>query len=397
MKNIIYALSFLFIAGCVKDDDPEQAPSQIYSIEGVAQKGPYQVGAEVTISELDNKLNPTGKSHNTTVDNNFGHFQLPNATFNSNYVKVRVHGQYYHEIRKGVPIGEDLALEAIVDLSQSSTVNVNVLTHLKQARMVKLVHDGKSFPEAREQSYHELLDIFFLDHKLIDYPEHIDLTDNSYSGAVLFAISNIIANHQGAPAGTYIPEMMNELSDDFKLDGTIDILKVQEVLTSGALFLELNTPRQNLIDKYASLGKSINPRASNKILKDFLKQTTFPSLASGVFPSTSGAKLSLLTIEDTLLLDKSKQYMLSVDPSKSTAFSSISIFIKTLSGSFTNPPGVSWTNHNGGKIMQVYPSDPPIEIPFSFTGSGTITLDIMMVIQGAGMPAAFPTKTIIWQ
>ncbi len=396
MKNVIYVLAFFLVIACGKDDAPEQVQPQNYSIEGVAQKGPYQIGATVTVSELDNQLNPTGKTYNTSVDNSFGHFQVPNATFSSKYVKVRVYGQYYHEIRKGVPVGEDLGLEAIVDLSQSTTVNVNVLTHLQQARMVKLVQDGASFSQARDQAYDELLDIFFLDHTLVDYPETIDLTDNTYSGAVLFAVSNIIANHQGARSGTHTPEVMNEISADFALDGTIDVVKMQEVLASGALFLELNTPRENLIDKYATLGKSINPKVSTKILKNFLNQTTFPSLASGVFPSSSGAKLSLLTIEDTLFLDKSKQYMLSVDPSQSTAFSSINIFVRTLSGSYSTP-GVSWTSLNGSQMKQINPTDPAIEIPFTFTGSGTITMDLLMIIPGAGMPAIFPTKTIIWQ
>ena len=55
-----------------------------------------------------------------------------------------------------------LVLRALVDLSDKSTVNVNILTHLKYPRIKKLIELGKSFKDANTQAQTELLKLFGL-------------------------------------------------------------------------------------------------------------------------------------------------------------------------------------------------------------------------------------------
>jgi hypothetical protein len=50
------------------------APGSYTISQGVAQKGPLQIGSSVTVAELDSKLIPNGKIYLTEVSDNLGLF-----------------------------------------------------------------------------------------------------------------------------------------------------------------------------------------------------------------------------------------------------------------------------------------------------------------------------------
>ena len=61
MKNIIVFLCFSLIflsTGCKKKNDNVNDSVKEYNLSGKAQKGPFSPGANITISELDENLNP---------------------------------------------------------------------------------------------------------------------------------------------------------------------------------------------------------------------------------------------------------------------------------------------------------------------------------------------------
>ena len=129
-----------------------------YNINGAVQKGPFVLGTTITIQELDQNLAPTGKTYSTETVDDLGKFTLQ-SIFTSPYVEITASGYYFDEV-VGLLSTAPLTLRAIACLSDSTNVNVNILTTLEKKRLVYLVQSGKTFSEAKIQSEGEVLNIF---------------------------------------------------------------------------------------------------------------------------------------------------------------------------------------------------------------------------------------------
>jgi hypothetical protein len=136
LKKSFSILFILILFACQKDNWPI-----IRNIQGFAQKGPFLVGSDVTISELDKNLNPTGKVFFSTIDDNKGRFKIPEVELASQYIQVKVEGKYYHEVWRGFP-HDELTLYSLADLSEGNFSNVNLLTHIQKSRVELLVKEG---------------------------------------------------------------------------------------------------------------------------------------------------------------------------------------------------------------------------------------------------------------
>ncbi len=232
-KIIFILLLFLVIVSSCKKD--YVSSEKVYRLEGHAQKGPFISGANVTIIELDKNLVPTGKSYFSTIDDNAGHFTFPEVKFNSNYIQLKVEGNYYDEVLGGIPINE-ITLYSIVDISKDSIINVNLLTHIEQSRVQFLLDKGISFQNAQKQAQNELLKVFNLEDKAIGNAEQLDITSPNLDGGVLLLISSIIISNYGT--GLEFQEFISNFVTDFKEDGTIDSESIQEALATGAYVLD---------------------------------------------------------------------------------------------------------------------------------------------------------------
>ena len=191
-KIIINFFIFLFFTSSCKKDDLRE-----YKLEGYAQKGPFLMGSNVTIIELDNNLIPTGKSYYSTIDDNAGHFEIPRVTLSSNYAQIKVEGSYYDENFGGIPWGEDLTLFSTVDISKYSAVNINLMSHIEEKRIKYLLDKDVSFQNAKTQAHNELLKVFNLEDKTISNAEHLNITSPDIDGGILLLISSIIAKNFG--------------------------------------------------------------------------------------------------------------------------------------------------------------------------------------------------------
>ncbi|HNH59940.1 MAG TPA: hypothetical protein PLS80_07945, partial [Cyclobacteriaceae bacterium] len=164
-----------------------------YSIEGYAQKGPFIVGSNVTVSELNENLYPTGRVFFATILDNTGHFELPGVILVSPFILIKVEGSSYSEVQGGVPTGESLTLYSIADITESETININILTHLEKERVEYLVQEeSKSFNEAKEQALEELLEVFDLQDYSVQASEDLTILSSNEGNAVLLAVSSII-------------------------------------------------------------------------------------------------------------------------------------------------------------------------------------------------------------
>lgn len=115
-----------------KEELDEKFTQTSHIVCGKVEKGPLVRGSQVDMRTLDKDLVPTGSSYTTTIENNTGDFNFGSLKVNSPYAKLTADGYFFNEV-KGELSGSTIKLDAIVDLSDNSTVNVNVLTHLKSS------------------------------------------------------------------------------------------------------------------------------------------------------------------------------------------------------------------------------------------------------------------------
>ena len=134
-----------------QDDEPVLTPIVNKAISGLAQKGPFDVGSTVSLSQFDSKtFLQAGSNYTGKVANTSGVFEISNITLSSPYVIILANGSYRSEITGKFTSGK-ITLKSFADLSNQSNVNINVLTHLANKRIAYLVSKGTNFSDAKKQ------------------------------------------------------------------------------------------------------------------------------------------------------------------------------------------------------------------------------------------------------
>ena len=127
-------------------------------VAGLAQKGPFVKGSEVTAQGVDCKtMKYTDEQFTGKVNSDKGDFGIDDVNFSASCVLFTVSGYYLNEFT-GEKSSEKLTLHALTDLSDRETVNINVLTELEYERVMNLVSKEKmSFADAKKQAEKEVL------------------------------------------------------------------------------------------------------------------------------------------------------------------------------------------------------------------------------------------------
>ena len=145
----ILALAFGLMLSCAKsssDDssssadtssDTDTSSSSTVTLSGKVQKGPYVQGTEITVRELDSSMTPTGNTFTGTIDDNTGSFSIK-GTLTNKIVELSADGYYFNEVSGSLSTGK-LTLSALSDMTDSSSVNVNLMTHLEKKRVEYLM------------------------------------------------------------------------------------------------------------------------------------------------------------------------------------------------------------------------------------------------------------------
>ena len=244
MKKALLGLAILLLAlsftGC------PQPSVFINEVSGEFFKGPYLSGATVTALELDGNLNQTGSSFFGSIISDDGSYNIANVPL-SGAIELLANGYFFNEV-SGIISSERIDLHAIT--YQSEVVNVNVLTDIEIMRIRKLVSDGYTLQEAKEQSMKELFAIFHFQEPQ-GTCDAIEL--NTENGKALLAISSIITQRQyGSVREVYeIEELMNNIAVDFANDGMIEE-SLYNTLLKSAYFVNCSQVKQNL-ENYFSL------------------------------------------------------------------------------------------------------------------------------------------------
>jgi len=116
-------------------------------ITGFVQKGPFINGTSITISELNSELVPTGKNFNSQILDNKGTFEIKNVELSSQYIELKADGFYFNEVQ-GESSSAQLTLYALSDLTDKTSLNINILSNLEKTRVEYLISRQYSFNEA---------------------------------------------------------------------------------------------------------------------------------------------------------------------------------------------------------------------------------------------------------
>jgi len=188
------------------------------SISGVSQKGPFVTGSVVKLYELDGKtFAQTGKSFTGKITTDDGKFSVSSITLASQYALLEANGYFRNEI-KGGKSNSPVILNALTDLSDRKTVNINLLTHLEYERALYLVNTGINLSSAKKQAEAEILNAFGIKGEFSN-SEDLDIFSKGNGNAVLLAFSVLMLSDLSEADLT---ELLSNFATDIKNDGSWD-------------------------------------------------------------------------------------------------------------------------------------------------------------------------------
>ncbi len=257
-KKIFY-LSTVFVlalSSCSDNDETEDSfTPKVFNVMGKVEKGPMIRGSHVDMRTLDEYMTPTGSFYSATIDNNLGDFNYGALKINSPYAQLTADGYFFNEIDGELSEGT-IKLDAIVDLKDNSTINVNVLTHLKSKRIHHLITTkGMTFKEANAQAQKELLTQFGLQQYASKDASQFSLTSGDDASGALIAISSLVLTDR---SDAEIVEYLSILSNEFGKEGAFS-QETKKRMQSGKNYLNARLDRisENIKSRYKELGLEV--------------------------------------------------------------------------------------------------------------------------------------------
>ncbi|EJX04757.1 lipoprotein, partial [gut metagenome] len=257
-NKYFYLSAALAFALCSCSDDDETGGDftpTVFNVMGKVEKGPMIRGSHVNMRTLDEYMTPTGSFYSATIDNNMGDFNYGALKINSPYAQLTADGYFFNEVDGELSEGT-IKLDAIVDLKDNSTINVNVLTHLKSKRIHHLVTtQGMTFKEANAQAQKELLTQFGLQQYASKDASQFSLTSGDDASGALIAISSLVLTDR---SDAEIVEYLSILSDEFGKEGAFS-QETKKKIQSGKNYLNARLDRisENIKNRYKDLGLEV--------------------------------------------------------------------------------------------------------------------------------------------
>lgn len=263
MKIFGIILSALFLSACGGGSSTPPVvtpPTTTYAISGQVQKGPFAIGSQIIVNELDVNLNATSKSYSAQTSDNLGNFTVSSAV-TTNMVEIIGSGFYMDEITGKLGTSQ-IQLRGIADLSINTKPTVNVLTTLQQPRLKALIAQGKTYAVANTQSQNEVLAAFGINAAKITaispfYSMKINGTTDSDSVllAVSVTLSQMASNAAGINGSNQSAELsnyINTLAVELAATGTSSNAAFAAAKNAAQIAVNLPGVRSNLETYYAN-------------------------------------------------------------------------------------------------------------------------------------------------
>ena len=225
-----------------------------FEVKGQVEKGPFISGSVISMQPLNEKMHAMGSTYSATITDDMGSFSFNAEKFSEPFARLSVNGYFYNEYKGALSNGQ-ITLQSVVDLRDKSSVNVNLLTHLKYQRVLNLIKDGASFADANAQAQEELLKAFGLQNLNTADVSQFSVAAGTDEAAALIVTSALLLGERSEAQFT---EYLAKLCKDFAASGEFSkankeqINKDKEKLTN-----KLKDIRQHLIDRYKELNHDI--------------------------------------------------------------------------------------------------------------------------------------------
>lgn len=249
------SLLLLLLAACSNDKHAggTSEETQIIAIEdrtvaGVSQKGPFLQGSSITVQELDGealiesgKLRQTGKSFKGKIASDTGTFLIKDISLKSQFALLETEGFYRNEVTGEVSKSQ-ITLNALVDLSERETANINLLTHLEYERVVELVGSGETISSAKKKAESDVFKAFGIE---VDNAsaEDLDIFAKGDDNAALLAISILM---QGNLSEGNLSNRLAGFASDIEKDGSWDDENEKTDIADWASTADLAKIRANI-------------------------------------------------------------------------------------------------------------------------------------------------------
>lgn len=215
-------------------------------ITGVSQKGPFLVGSTVTLHEVDGEsFGLSGRSFPDNIKNDEGEFEIPFKNLTSKFALLVADG-YYRNENTGKKSTAPIKLNALSDLSDRSTVNVNLFTHLEYYRIKHLILEkGMEYSKAKSQAEKEILKAFNISVEKNTEAENLSIFGESENDGALLALSVLM---QGRSEEGEFSERLALIAQDLEEEGKINNKQILADIADGVALLDLKTIKQNILD-----------------------------------------------------------------------------------------------------------------------------------------------------
>lgn len=264
----------ILIMNSEKTVEAEFSRSEVQvSISGRAQKGPFIIGTEITLFELDENLDQTGRSFTTEIQDNTGFFEYKDLSLRSNYIQLKATGFYYNELTDLVSESQ-LTLNTVSDLSTPSPININVLTHIETQRVKGLLKEGTEFTEAKTQALAEVMKFFGFENESNITPENLDITNFGAENGNLLAISLLLQHGRSVQE---LSQLLSTMASNLQNEGAVFEDSSLNNFRDSALELFdsslIQIVKNNLTSRYNSEGVGVQIPEIGQILEQLLQKS----------------------------------------------------------------------------------------------------------------------------
>lgn len=231
-----------------RDTTAKEPASDSFSgkISGVSQKGPFLVGSSITLHEIDGEsFDLSGRTFVDKIKNDNGEFEISYKELSSKYALFIANGYYRNEV-SGAKSTAPITLNALSDLSERSSANVNLFTHLEYDRIKYLIEkESLSYSEAKAQAEQEILAAFNISVKDAANAEDLSIFGETENDGALLAISVLM---QGNSSEAVFSERLALVAQDLEEDGSIDDEQLKADIADGISSVDLAKVKKNILD-----------------------------------------------------------------------------------------------------------------------------------------------------
>ena len=254
---------------------PAPAPPAVASavlVEGAVQKGPFIVGSNVLVNRLDERGKSTTSTLLTQIRDSVGTFSF--ETTERGTMQIVATGYYFSELTGQISNGV-VALRSLYEVRDDArqVAHVNILTHLINERVLKLVSGGQmTLKAAIERAEDELVAALADALPIQDVKDFSQLSlyngfgANETGNAYLLALSTGFYKYAETKSKEFntatdaeLTLILNQLSSDFAADGLLQPgLFIREFVTAirslSPATIAANLRSRSLVDYPKGLG-----------------------------------------------------------------------------------------------------------------------------------------------